>query len=198
MHGSWRYRRHMADAYAQRIRDWRRRTPRSVGDAFAESDDMYDAYTWYLIAAALGDDEAAERLDGMETAELVCDEDRYLANLQVAIWFELGIVVDRDPALALARLEDAAFPFVELPPIDELRAAPDFDAARNAAWTAALAKLGFPPNDRPVPAVDRATVAAIVARILAITGWPATLDFALPLGPSMPDRPYWLHTRHAI
>jgi hypothetical protein len=177
------------------IAGWRQTGAADVGARLLELDLMFDGYVWYLVAEALGDDDAADVLEGMQTAEVVCDEDLFLASLQVAAWFIRGHHVDVDPAPTRPLLEQAALPFLELPPAHELAAAPDVTAARDAAWAAALARFGFPPEGVPL---DLATAERLLGRILAETGWPATLDLARSLGPSMPDRPYWLHPRHDV
>jgi hypothetical protein len=213
------------DALIQAFRA-KQRTARAIADDLAERDEMYHAYTWYLIALDLGEDvedvedveddedgedgedgedvedgedgedgeDVADMIEGLETAEQVCDEDRYLAHLQVALWFARGIHVASDPVRAFGHLETAAFPFLELPPMEEIRDAPDVGAARDAAWAKALRDFGFPADGK-----GTAThVTTILDRILAATTWPATLDVTRPLGPSYPDRPYWLHPRHEV
>src|SRR5687767_6020373 len=91
------------------------RSARELASAFCEREEMYHGYVWYLIAADLGDDEAAEIADILREAEQVCDEDVHLAELQVALWWHHGFLVDRDDARAAAHLPAAAMPFPDLP-----------------------------------------------------------------------------------
>jgi hypothetical protein len=170
--------------YRQLVAAWRASGALAVADKLAERDEMYAAYVWYLVASAAGEDEADDGAEALETAELVTDEDRYLANLQLAIWLARGIYVDVDAQAALARLTVAVAPLLEVEPED------DHDGGE-----AALQRLGFPPADSEV---DAPTVNRLIDRIIARVGWPATLDFTLPLGPAMPDRPFWIHTRHQV
>jgi hypothetical protein len=161
--------------YRDLIHDWRQTGARAVGDELAEREQTYDAYTWYLIGSTLGDETADDGLEALETAELVTDDDRLLANLQVAIWFARGIHIDANAEHALALLETGVLPFLEF---------------------AAIGESDEEPLDEE--ADDAVTAESLIQRVLTQAGWPQSLDLTLPLGPSVPDRPLWLHTRHAI
>ncbi|CAN5234207.1 hypothetical protein BH09MYX1_BH09MYX1_67990 [soil metagenome] len=166
--------------YLELLRDWEKLTPHGVGDALVELDQMYDAYVWYLIAATMGDHEADDAKTMLETAELVVEEDHFLANLQASIWFLRGIHVPKNAEHARARLEAASVAFLD----------------RDLPLLKALVAFGFPAHDGAP--VDEKVIEALADRILEKVGWPKSIDFTLPLGPSMPHRPYWLHERHRI
>jgi hypothetical protein len=171
--------------YRQLVAAWRDRGAVAVADTLGEYDDWYGTYTWYLVAISVGEAGGADGVEVLEMGELVCAEDCYLASLQVAIWLARGIHVDADAAQALARLVDAVEPLLELDPED----ASDEKHARAAA----LRRFGFPAPDA---AVDLATVNALVDLVVARLGWPTTLDVTVPLGPAIPDDPFWIHPRH--
>jgi hypothetical protein len=189
--------------YLSCISSWNSKGPLKVADRFAataeagESDDWFHAYTWYLIALELGDDEAADAIDTLETAELICDEDRFLANLQISIWFYRGIVLPKNSIAALARLPDAAFPFLVLPSMEDISNAPDVSSFRDAAWKKALIDFGFPPEPLKDNAAANRCANTLITQIIELTGWGA-IDYSAPLGPSVPNRPFWIHHRHEL
>jgi len=167
-------------------------TPKQRAHEHLERDETYDAYVWLLIAADDGDDEAADQAEMLHEVDQVCDEDVRLAELQVALWYHHGHIVARDDARAAQHLPMAAFPWLALPTIEEMHADPSLIEQRDRIWDEAVAKFGIPATG------DRAAVAAVLAKIFELAGWPATLDIAQSLGPAMPDRPHHLHHRHVI
>jgi hypothetical protein len=171
--------------YRRLVAGWRDQGAVAVAGALADHDDWYGAYIWYLVAISVGEAGGEEGAEALEMGELVCDADRYLASLQVAIWLARGIHVDADATGALAHLADAVEPLLEIDSEDE----GDEDGARAAARL----RLGFPALH---VSVDLATVNALVDRIIALVGWPATLDVTLPFGPATPERQFWIHPRH--
>jgi hypothetical protein len=185
----------MSDELDELVRNVRSLGAAAVASAFLEAERHYEAYVWFLVAAAQGHADAEDMVEGLETAEAVCDEDQMLAHLQVAVWLTRGIHVDTDATHALASLERAAFPFLKLPSDEEIRAAPDVEAAIDAAWTKALSDFGFPAPGAPA---DLETARSLVDEVLRQIGWPDSVDFSIPLGPAMPNRPWWIHTRHVL
>jgi hypothetical protein len=189
--------------YLSRVSNWIEKGPRAIADQFAatadagETDDWFHAYTWYLIALVLGDDEAQEGIESLETAELICDEDRFLANLQIAIWFHRGIFLPVRSTYAMARLAEASFPFLLLPSMEEIGAAEDVTAFRDAAWQKALVDFGFPSVPLQDEAAANAYAGRLIRKIIELSGW-GPLDYSVPLGPSVPHRPFWIHHRHVL
>jgi hypothetical protein len=153
--------------YGGVVAGWRDAGARSIGDSFAEVARYYDAYTWYLVALALGDESAGSRIDLLEIAEVLCTEDTYLVNLQLAIWFARGVYVDVDIDRSLLHLGLVL----------------EFSAS----------KMSFPRGP-----VNEQTVLTLIDNVIAGHGWPATLDFSLPLGPAKPSGPLWINERHAV
>jgi hypothetical protein len=188
--------------YQSRVANWIATGPRAIADKFAatadkEPDDWFHAYTWYLIAVELGDDEAADAIEELETAEVICQEDFFLANLQIAIWFHRGILLPVRATSAMARLPEAALPFLSLPSIEEISAAADVTAFRDSAWLAALVTFGFPSEPVKDEADAETYAGIIINRVIELTGW-GPIDYTMPLGPSCPNRPFWLHHRHVL
>jgi hypothetical protein len=167
-------------------------TAHDAANACLERDETYHAYVFLLIAADQDDEDALDEADMLREVDQVCDEDVHLAELQVALWYRRGHVVQRDLGRALAHLPFAAFPFLELPSAEEIASAPDVTAFRDRAWNAAVGAYGIPASP------DSAAIDAVLAKIFDDAGWPPTLDITLPLGPSLPYRPHHLHDRHAI
>lgn len=183
--------------YAELIQSWRASelSARELAEAFCERDETYHVYVWLLIAADLGDEDAADAAAALHEVDQVCDEDVYLAELQLTLWWHHGIEVSRDDERALAHLSQAALPFLDLPSASELQAAAasgTIDEVRERAWADALAKFGIPKT------ANHGDVDAALTKLFRLAGWPATLDISLPLGPALPNRPHYLHFRHQI
>jgi hypothetical protein len=70
-----------------------------------EAEDTYLGLLLLLVASDLGESEARLYLNGMETAELVSDEDIALAHFQLALWYARGHEVAADEKRSRSHLK---------------------------------------------------------------------------------------------